>query len=84
LERAARLLGAAAPLRHDVGWYLNAADRVDYDRNLAAVRAQLDEATFTTAWEVGRAMTLEQAIAEALEPLKGDLHGPSDPALPSA
>jgi hypothetical protein len=34
---------------------------------LAAVRAQLDEATFVAAWADGRTMTLEQAIGYALE-----------------
>ena len=41
----------------------------DYERSVAAVRAQLDEATFAAAWAAGHALTLEQAIAEALEPL---------------
>ena len=42
-------------------------DRVKYDQILAAVRAQLDEATFNAAWEEGRKMTLEQAIEYALK-----------------
>jgi hypothetical protein len=41
-------------------------DRADYDRDFAAVRAQLDEATFAAAWAAGQAMPLKQAIAEAL------------------
>jgi len=40
--------------------------RTDYDRAVASVRAQLDEATFGAAWAEGQALTLEQAIAEAL------------------
>jgi hypothetical protein len=31
------------------------------------LRTQLGAATFATAWAEGRAMTLEQAIAEALD-----------------
>jgi hypothetical protein len=38
-----------------------------YERAVAIVRAQLDEATFAAAWAAGRTMTLEQAIAYALE-----------------
>lgn len=38
-----------------------------YERNRAFVRAQLDDATFKAAWVEGRAMTLEQAVACALE-----------------
>jgi hypothetical protein len=36
------------------------------DRIIAAVRTQLDEASFQAAWAEGRAMTLEQAVGEAL------------------
>jgi hypothetical protein len=35
-------------------------------------RAQLDEATFEAAWGEGQAMTLEQAIAQALDTLHDD------------
>jgi hypothetical protein len=41
-------------------------DQIQHDRNVAAVRAQLDEATFAAAWAEGRAMTLEQTIVYAL------------------
>jgi hypothetical protein len=34
---------------------------------LAYVRAQLDKATFEAAWAEGQAMTLEQAVAYALD-----------------
>jgi tetratricopeptide (TPR) repeat protein len=40
--------------------------RQHYDRTIAAIRAQLDDATFAAAWAEGQKMTLEQAIAEAL------------------
>jgi predicted ATPase len=66
-ERAARLFGAAEALpkvRHMNVWLVN---RTFYKRDLATVHAQLDEATFAAAWAEGRAMTLEQAIAYALE-----------------
>jgi predicted ATPase len=63
-ERAARLLGAAEPFRDRSS---SLADRADHDRIVASVRAQLDETTFAVAWEVGRSMTLNQAIALALQ-----------------
>ncbi len=63
---AVRLFGAADALLQTSGLLLYAADRAEFDRNLAAVRAQLDEAAFAAAWQTGRAMTLEQAIAYAL------------------
>lgn len=66
-EPAARLLGAADTLREAVGFQFEAVDQATYDRTLAAVRAQLDEATFDAAWEAGRALTLDDAIATATE-----------------
>jgi hypothetical protein len=67
-ERAARLLGAATALLDAMRSTLDPADRLDYDRITANVQAQLDEATYAAAWAEGRAMTVEQAIACALEP----------------
>jgi predicted ATPase/class 3 adenylate cyclase/DNA-binding XRE family transcriptional regulator len=68
-ERAARLLSAAETLLDAIGLSVSVWPevRADYDRTLTAVRAQLDTATFAAAWAEGRAMTMEQAIAEALD-----------------
>jgi tetratricopeptide (TPR) repeat protein len=64
--RAARLFGAAEALRETIGAPLPPINRADYERDVAAARAQLHEDAFAAAWAAGRAMTLEQAIAEAL------------------
>ena len=40
--------------------------RVLNERDLGATREQLDAETFDAAWAEGRAMTLEEAVAEAL------------------
>ena len=64
-EQAARLFGAAEALLVAIGDGLDPIDRVEYEHNVAAVRAQLDEGTFASAWAEGRTMSLEQAIAEA-------------------
>ena len=61
---AARLLGAAESFR-DLS--SSPADRADHERIVAAVRAKLDEATFTVAWEAGRSMLLDQAIEIVLQ-----------------
>jgi predicted ATPase/DNA-binding SARP family transcriptional activator len=65
--RAACLFGAVEALREAIHTPLSAFDRPEYERKVATVRAQMDEATFTAAWAAGRRMTLEQAIAYALE-----------------
>jgi predicted ATPase/class 3 adenylate cyclase len=66
-ERAARLFGAAEALRDAMGMLRSApVDRADYERDVAAARAQLDETAFSAAWAEGRAMTPDQAVADAL------------------
>ena len=72
-ERGARLLSAADTLLDSIGLSLAAwpETRADFDRYVAAARAQLDEATFAAAWAAGQALTLDQAIAEALGELTG-------------
>ena len=67
LRRAARLWGAAAAARQAVGLHMPPLDRTAYDRQVAAARAQCDEAAWETAWAEGQAMPLEQAITDALE-----------------
>jgi predicted ATPase/class 3 adenylate cyclase len=66
-QRAARLFGASAALREAPGVPMWPAERADYDRNLALARAQLDDAAWQAAWEQGQTMTMEQAIAFAVE-----------------
>jgi tetratricopeptide (TPR) repeat protein len=65
-EGAARLFAAAETLLNVFAEHLSSAVRADYDRNLTTVRAQLDDATFAAAWAAGQALTMEQAVAEAL------------------
>ena len=68
-ERAARLLGIAktALEASNVPLPMGPADQAAYDRYLTATKAQLDPQVFAAAWEVGRRMTLSQAVAYALE-----------------
>jgi predicted ATPase/class 3 adenylate cyclase len=67
-ERAARLLSAGESLLNTIGLSVSVWPqfRADYDRHVAAARAQLDDATFAEAWAVGQALTWEQAVDEAL------------------
>jgi predicted ATPase/serine/threonine protein kinase/DNA-binding CsgD family transcriptional regulator len=60
---AARLWGAAASLREAMGTPIPPVYRTDYDRSVAAARAQLGEKAFAAAWAQGRMMTPEQALA---------------------
>ncbi len=64
--QAARLMGAAETLYGDSVARLEYADRIEHDRIVASIRAQLDEQTFSRAWAEGRAMTQEHAVGYAL------------------
>ncbi len=66
-ERAARLLGAADHLGESIGASLFQTDRADHETSVAAARAALGERAFAAAWAQGRAMTMDEAIAYALE-----------------
>ncbi|MDQ3700595.1 MAG: tetratricopeptide repeat protein [Chloroflexota bacterium] len=66
--RAVRLYGAVEALLEVSGAPLDPAARVDYERNLAAARAQLAQGTFADSRATGRRMPLEQVIALATEP----------------
>ena len=66
--KATRLLGAAEAMNQAVAGYLWPPDQAEFDRFVAGTRAELDEATWQKAYEEGRAMPMEKAIAYALEP----------------
>ena len=65
-RKAACLLGAAAALRAAIGSVVDPVDQPENESRLAALRAELGEAQFAAAWDEGRAMSLDQAIAYAL------------------
>ena len=66
-KRASRLFGVAGALREVIGAPIAPVDRDEFDRSVAAVRAQLEEEAFTAAWAEGRKMSIEEAITYALE-----------------
>src|SRR5262249_15301614 len=65
-ERAARLWGASLVVRESIPHPLSEADRAYYETRRNALRQALGEGALDAAWEEGRALTLEQAIAYAL------------------
>jgi predicted ATPase/class 3 adenylate cyclase len=68
-ERAARLYGSAAArlVGYLGGRHRYPHDQAKQERHIDELRAQLDEARFNNAWEAGRILTMEQAVALALE-----------------
>jgi tetratricopeptide (TPR) repeat protein len=66
-EVAARLLGASERALERLGAFHVPNDKREIDDIIAAVRAQLDDATFQATWAKGRELTLEQAVAQAFD-----------------
>ena len=67
MERAARLLGSARGLRDQFGAYQDGRAQARAEHLASESRRALPEAEFAAHWNAGQAMTLEQAIADALE-----------------
>jgi len=65
--RAAKLLGAAEALRTWLGTPVEATERSVYEQVVAAARHGQSEHTFAALWTEGGLLTMEQAIAFALE-----------------
>ncbi len=80
--RAARLLGAAAALQEITGDFLEPVDRADSDSNAASARARLGEHAFGAAWAEGHAMSMDEAIAYALESMPQATDGLPDDTTP--
>lgn len=65
-ERAVKLMSAAEALREASNSPRTPQERIEYDNELASLRAGIDEQAFTSLWAEGRSMTMEQAIEYAL------------------
>lgn len=63
-ERGARLMGAGETIRGVIGAATLGPDRIHILPQLAAGRAALGDAAFDSAWQGGRALSLQQAFTE--------------------
>jgi predicted ATPase/class 3 adenylate cyclase len=66
-DRAARLYGVAETLRTVKGTPLPLCDLDEYNGDVAVVRAALGEEAFAAAWAEGQTMSLDEAVAFALQ-----------------
>jgi predicted ATPase/class 3 adenylate cyclase len=66
---AARLLSSSEALHEELGARLRPWLAQMNEETLTSVRAQLDEAAFAEAWEEGRVLTADEALALALDSL---------------
>ena len=67
MEQAAKLFSAIEPLYHLIKFQQPPAERAEHDQAIATARAALGEESFIAAWEEGQKMTLDEAVALALE-----------------
>ncbi|MGC4043461.1 MAG: tetratricopeptide repeat protein [Armatimonas sp.] len=65
-ELSARLWGATVAVRESIGTVLSPIGRAKQESEQAVTRDIIGDAAFTNAWNEGKAMTTEQAIALAL------------------
>jgi len=67
-ERAARIFGAAEAMGEAASVTIAfPPTRALYEQDLATVRARLDAQAFQASWAEGQAMTVQEAVAEALD-----------------
>jgi non-specific serine/threonine protein kinase len=66
-NKATRMIGWADTTRKKIGNLRPPIDQTDMDRDIAACRLKLGELAFSHAYDAGRVMTLEQAVAYALD-----------------
>jgi hypothetical protein len=66
-DGACRLLGAAEAVRDAYGAMVGTREHAEHERLVTALRRELDDARFSTAWDEGRAMITEQALEYALQ-----------------
>jgi hypothetical protein len=65
--QAARLGGAAQATLDTIHADLEPKDRTYFDQHISIARSRLAESVWDAAWHEGRAMTLEQVLANALQ-----------------
>jgi hypothetical protein len=66
-RKAAILFGAFEAQREATGASIPAIFRNEYERQVKSTTAALGEAAFAEAWAIGRAMTMDQAVDNALK-----------------
>jgi predicted ATPase/DNA-binding CsgD family transcriptional regulator len=64
--QAARLYGAVEALRETIGKPIPPADQAEYERELAVTKLALGAERFAAECAAGRALSLDEAVAEAL------------------
>ena len=72
-ERAVKLMSAAEALREVSTSPRTPQERIEYNNEVAGLRAGMDEKTFGSLWAEGQSMTMEQAIEFAMGENEGQV-----------
>ena len=67
VEKALKLFGAAEALREKIEIDMTLQERESYDKEVADIKANMDEKEFVSLWAEGRSMTMDEAIELAVE-----------------
>jgi hypothetical protein len=67
LEAAARLIGWSDANRKDMGDPRPRIEQADLDRDVTTIKAKIGSSAFEVAYDSGRQMTLDEAVALALD-----------------
>ena len=65
-EKAIKLLGAAESLRQRIEIDMTPLEREEYEKEVADLKANMDEKEFASLWADGRSMTMDDAIELAM------------------
>jgi predicted ATPase len=68
-SQSVRLFGAAQTLREAIGSTAPPRERREQQQQLAALREAMEESSYLAEWNAGRALSWQQAAAEALSPI---------------
>jgi predicted ATPase/class 3 adenylate cyclase len=66
-ETAAQLLAKSEAVHEEIAWSPESWVTEERDKTRGVIRTQLDEAAFAESWEQGRTLTLDEAVALALD-----------------
>ena len=66
-ESAARFLSSSECLRRQIGSNSTPTVAKTNEETLASIRGQLDDQALAEAWEQGQALTIDEAVALALD-----------------
>lgn len=65
-DKSTKILGAAEALRQKIEIDMNSMEREEYEKEVADLKASMDEKEFTSLWAEGRSMTMDEAIELAV------------------